>query len=178
VTSAHPIATYLVRYRNVSATLYVAFVVAAFLIVILSIVDVSERYRARNASAAMLVELEQHASLQSANMGNSSPVGSPFLQGQTTTVAAAALVQRVTEAITHAKGNIISSETQPTDDGDRVKIIVTSELEERALPQLLYEIEAGAPFIFIDRLVAQAPTSAAGRLHVMLAISGLWSGKK
>jgi general secretion pathway protein M len=175
VTSTHPIASYLVRYRNVSAACYLAFLFIASLIVILSITDVIDRYRTRSASAAMLAQLEQHA----ANMGNSAPAGSPLLQGQTSTLATAALVQRVTEAIARSKGNIISSEAEPADEATgRVKIIVTCEIEERALPQLLYEIEAGVPYLFIDRMVTQAPTTAAGRLHAVLGISGLWSGKK
>ena len=179
MNSTHPIASYLVRYRNVSAACYLAFLFMASLIVILSITDVIDRYRTRSASAAMLAQLEQHASLQSANMGNSAPAGSPFLEGQTTTLATAALVQRVTEAVARSKGNIISSEAEPADEATgRVKIIVTCEIEERALPQLLYEIEAGVPYLFIDRMVTQAPTTAAGRLHAVLGISGLWSGKK
>ena len=179
MTSAHPIASYLVRYRNVSAACYLAFLLVASLIVIFSVMGISERYRTRSADAAMLAQLEQHTSLRSATMGNSAPAGSPFLEGQTTTLATAVLVQRVTEAIGHSKGNIISSEVEPAGEtADRAKIIVTCDIEERALPQLLYEIEAGAPYLFIDRMVAQAPTTAAGRLHVTLGISGLWSGKK
>ena len=179
MTSTHPIASYLVRYRNVSAACYLAFLVVASLIVISSVLDVSDHYRMRSASAARLAQLEQHPSLHPATMGSSAPAGSPFLEGQTTTLATAALVQRVTEAIGHSKGNIISSEVEPTGDtADRVKVIVTCDIEERALPQLLYEIEAGAPYLFIDRMVAQAPMTAAGRLHVMLSISGLRPGKK
>ena len=179
MTSTHPIVSYLVRYRNVSAASYLAFLLVASLIVIFSVMSVSDSYRTRSAAAAMLAQLEQGASLRSATMGSSAPAGSPFLEGQTTTLAAAALVQQVTQAIGHSKGNIISSEVEPAGEtADRVKIIVTCDIEERALSQLLYEIEAGVPYLFIDRVVAQAPTTAGGRLHVVLGISGLWSGKK
>jgi len=49
-----------------------------------------------------------------------------------------------------------------------------------ALPRLLYELEAGLPFLFVDRLAVQAPialsTSQEGRLRVLLAVSGRWEG--
>ena len=181
MTNAHSIARYLARYPNIAAAAYVAVVVAALLVVILAIVSISDGYRARDTSAGTLAELEQRASSNASALGSSAPAGSPFLQGQTATVATATLLQRVTDVIAHTKGSITSSEVDGTggqSTTDRVKIIVACEIEERALQQLLYEIEAGAPYLFVDQLVAQAPESAGGRLRVVLRISGLWSGGK
>jgi general secretion pathway protein M len=47
---------------------------------------------------------------------------------------------------------------------------------------MLYEIEAGMPFLFIDQLVVQTPNvssdSGTGRLRILLAVSGQWRGAK
>jgi general secretion pathway protein M len=45
---------------------------------------------------------------------------------------------------------------------------------------LLYDLEAGMPFLFIDQLVVQAPQAGTGeegsRMRVLLAVSGQWQG--
>ena len=56
------------------------------------------------------------------------------------------------------------------------------------LQQLLYDLEAGMPFLFVEQLVAQAPQGVAGgggvtgteggRLRVLLGVSGQWQEAK
>ncbi|MEA2936275.1 MAG: ral secretion pathway protein, partial [Variibacter sp.] len=60
-----------------------------------------------------------------------------------------------------------------------VNLIASCEVEQAALQQLLYDIEAGMPFLFVDQLVAQVSTSNTdgGRMRVLLSVSGLWPGK-
>jgi general secretion pathway protein M len=54
------------------------------------------------------------------------------------------------------------------------------EIEPGSLQQLLYEVEAGMPFLFVNQLVVQAPTAVGegGKLRVLLAVSGQWQGAK
>jgi general secretion pathway protein M len=63
-----------------------------------------------------------------------------------------------------------------------ISLIASCEIEQPALQQLLYDLEAGMPFLFVDQLVAQAPlptTAGKGeRMRVLLAVSGLWPGEK
>ncbi len=63
-----------------------------------------------------------------------------------------------------------------------VSLIASCEIEQAALQQLLYDLEAGMPFLFVDQLVAQAPDAdlaAEGqRMRVLLAVSGQWPGAK
>ena len=49
-----------------------------------------------------------------------------------------------------------------------------------ALQQLLYDLEAGMPFLFIDQLMVQAPVVGVqeSRTRVLLSVSGLWGGSK
>jgi general secretion pathway protein M len=50
------------------------------------------------------------------------------------------------------------------------------------LQQLLYDLEAGMPFLFIDQLVAQAPETGTGalrgKMRVSILVSGQWQGAK
>jgi general secretion pathway protein M len=61
-------------------------------------------------------------------------------------------------------------------------VIANCDIDQPGLQKLLYDIEAGMPFLFVDQLVVQAPvtlsTSGDGRLHVLIAVSGQWQGTK
>ncbi len=180
----HPIDRYLRRYPSASALIYVALIIALVLTALFPLLDIGERYRAVNASAEVLARLERRApSLLSESAWNTDliPAGSPFLDGQTVTVASATLLQQITAAITGVGGRVISSEVAPR--GERsadafVRVVANCELEEGALQHLLYDIEAGMPFLFIDQFVAEAPAKEGGRMHVLLGVSGLWLGGK
>lgn len=180
----HPIDRYLVRYPSTSALIYVALVVVLILTALFALLNIGERHRAVNASAEVLARLERRApSLlsESAWSSDSIPAGSPFLDGQTVTVASATLLQQITAAITGVGGRVISSEVAPRGErsGDAiVRVLANCELEEGALQHLLYDIEAGMPFLFIDQFVAEAPANEGGRMHVLLGVSGLWLGTK
>jgi general secretion pathway protein M len=65
-----------------------------------------------------------------------------------------------------------------------VSLTASCELDQPALQQLLYDLEVGMPFLFVDQLVIQAPEAgtgqegAAGRMRVLLGVSGQWQGAK
>ena len=101
------------------------------------------------------------------------------------TVAGAALLQRVTAAATRLGGNVLSSQVEL--QGTQAKtgfltIIASCDIEQSGLQQLLYDLEAGQPFLFVDQLSVQAPASFAssneGKLRVLLSVSGQWQGAK
>ena len=113
--------------------------------------------------------------------------GSPFLEGPTVTVAGAALLQRVAAAIGNVGGTIQSSQVDVlgTDAKDGfVGLLVSCEMEQPALQKLLYDLEVGMPFLFVDQLDVQVPQTTAtsdggeGPIRVMLGVSGQWQGKK
>jgi general secretion pathway protein M len=177
---------YLAGHPSLSALVYVALVVAFCLTTLFLLADVIEHYRARNSSFEMLSRLQERAQvspLDSRAAPGSPPAGSPFLEGQTMTLASAALLQRITGAITRAGGTVVSSEIEPhgaqSKDGT-LRAVATCELEQAALQQLLYDIEAGMPFLFVDQLAVEVPPppSEGGRMRVRLGISGSWPGAK
>jgi general secretion pathway protein M len=67
---------------------------------------------------------------------------------------------------------------------DFVSLVASCELEQPAVQQLLYDLETGMPFLFVDQLVIQAPEAGAGpegtggRMRVLLGVSGQWQGAK
>lgn len=66
--------------------------------------------------------------------------------------------------------------------GGLVKLQVNCEIGQADLQRLLYDLEAGMPFLFVDELTAEMPQAVGaaggiGRMHVQLAVSGQWQGK-
>ncbi len=177
---------YIAHYRSIPALCYGAVVLTLVMTTLFAVTNIFQRHHAIFETAEALTRLEHRTPASSAQLGREAgdaPQGSPFLEGQTITVASAALLQRVTAAITRVGGNVVSSEVEPQDvqsaDG-LVRITTTSELEQKAVQQLLYDIEAGMPFLFVDQFLAQAPQPAneGGRMRVVLEVSGLWPGTK
>jgi general secretion pathway protein M len=147
---------------------------------------IGERRASVQAAENMLAQLEGR-SLHGGGDGRSplgdAPAGSVFLEGQTLTVAGAALLQRVGGAVNRIGGNILSSqvELQKADSKDGwIGLVVSCEIEQGSLQQLLYDLEAGMPFLFIDQLVVQAPVAGVekSQTKILLSVSGLWGGSK
>ena len=170
-----------------AAALYVVLVVALGATIWISLADLLGQRATLAASTDLLNQLEarrQNADAANAPAG-SIPAGSPFLGGETITVAGATLLQRVAGAITRFGGSIQSSQVDlqgPQTKGDFVTLVVSCEIDQANLQKLLYDLEAGMPYLFVDQLVAQAPQNEASapgsRMGVLLAVSGRWSGKK
>jgi general secretion pathway protein M len=57
-------------------------------------------------------------------------------------------------------------------------------MEQPALQKLLYDLEVGMPFLFVDQLDVQVPQTTAanetavGKIRVVLGVSGQWQGNK
>jgi general secretion pathway protein M len=169
-----------------AAALYAGVIVLLLFVVVSSISDVLDQRAGVSASAAMLEQLEGHrAAGVSAGGGVAGPSGSPFLEGATVTVAGAALLQRVSAAVTKLGGNVLSSQVDLQGNQAKagfISIIASCDIDQPALQQLLYDLEAGMPFLFVDQLDVQAPgtlaTSGEGRLRILLGVSGQWQGAK
>ena len=67
------------------------------------------------AQSELLAQLEGRNAPSAADvdpLSGPAPTGSPFLEGQTVTVAGAALLQRVATAVTQFGGNVLSSQVE------------------------------------------------------------------
>ena len=169
----------------VAALAYAGLVGVLLVIVISSIVDVLGQRAAVAASAEMLAQLEGRKPAASGGRTADVPMpsGSAFLEGATVTIAGAALLQRVASAVTKLGGNVLSSQLDLQGTQAKagfVSMVASCEIDQPVLQPLIYDLEAGMPFLFVDQLVVQAPTvtSGEGRLRIVLAVSGQWQGVK
>jgi general secretion pathway protein M len=188
MSTEHPLDRLLARYPALAVLGYVAVVAVLAYLTVGALADLYDRSVALSAATDMLDQLEgRKASPGGAATAPGAPAGSPFLEGQTVTVAGAALQQRVTGAVGKLGGNVLS--TQVDLQGTLAKqgfvsLTASCEVDQPALQQLLYDLEVGMPFLFVDQVVIQAPEAgtgqegATGRMRVLLGVSGQWQGAK
>ncbi|HXW23940.1 MAG TPA: type II secretion system protein GspM [Xanthobacteraceae bacterium] len=185
MTNAHPIDRYLARYPGVATLAYAALVVVLLMVGWSALDGIYDRYVAFAAQSDLLDQLEGRKPVPASadTRAGSAPSGSPFLEGPTVTVAGAALQQRVTAAVTKVGGNVLSSQVDLQGTQAKqgyVSLVASCEVDQPALQQLLYDLEAGMPFLFVDQLVVQAPQAGGGeeggRMRVLLGVSGQWQG--
>lgn len=149
--------------------------------------DILDKRQSVEAASDLLAQLEGRkpsVALPGAPNGDA-PAGSPFLEGQTVTVAGAALLQRVADAVTKVGGNVLSSQVDvqgvQAKDGF-VNVLASCEIDTTALQKLLYDLEAGMPYLFVEQMVAQSPQAISaqegGRMRLLLGVAGRWQGEK
>lgn len=172
----------------IAVTLYVAVTGGLLLMAALSIADVIAHRQALAQTSDLLDQLRgRKGAAKSAAAELAEHPGAPFLEGPTVTVAGANLLQRVAAAVSNVGGSVQSSQVDVS--GSQVKdgfvgLVVSCELEQPALQNVLYDLEAGMPFLFIDQLDVQVPQTTAlseggtGRVRVILGVSGQWQAGK
>jgi general secretion pathway protein M len=180
--------TFLTRFPSGAAILYVGLVMVFAITAWTTVADILQRREAVAATASVLSQLEGRSPAAPRGRGKDADTvttGSPLLDGGTVTVGGANLLQRVASSITRLGGNILY--TQVDLDGPQAKdgfvgVTVSCEVAQPALQQLLYDLEAGMPFLFVDQLVAQGPAVPAvtpeGKLRVVISVSGQWQGPR
>ncbi|HLI99432.1 MAG TPA: type II secretion system protein GspM [Bradyrhizobium sp.] len=167
----------------VASASYAGLVCVLLAVVVSSLVDLFGQQAMVASSAALLEQLEGRkipaAGARAGEVGM--PSGSAFLEGATVTVAGAALLQRVAGAVTKIGGNVLSSQLDVQGTHAKagfVSMVASCELDQSALQPLLYDLEAGMPFLFVDQLDIQVATSGEGKLRILLGVSGQWQGAK
>jgi general secretion pathway protein M len=168
----------------VAGTVYAGLVVVLLAVAASSLIDLFNQRASVAEAAAMLEQLEGRKPLSADKRPGDTvaPSGSAFLEGATVTVAGASLLQRVAAAVTKAGGNVLSSQLDvqggPNAKAGFVSMVANCELEQSALQSLLYDLEAGMPFLFVDQLDIQVATAGEGKLRFLLGVSGQWQGAK
>jgi general secretion pathway protein M len=177
----------LARYPAVAAGGYVVLVLLLVFFACYAVADLYDQNQAVSAANDLLAQLDRSrpASASGVAASGDMPQGSPFLEGQTVTVAGAALLQRVASAVTRVGGNVLSSQVDVQgiqSNSGLVTLTASCEVTQEDLQKLLYDLEAGMPYLFVDQLAVQAPDtlsrSEGGRLRIVLGVSGQWQGSK
>jgi general secretion pathway protein M len=170
----------------IAVALYVAVAGGLVAVAGFAVADILDHQRALAQTSDLLDQLQGRKARGGAAVAGER-AGTPFLEGPTVTVAGATLLQRVASAVGNVGGTIQSSQvdvlgTQAKDGF--VGLVVSCEMEQPALQKVLYDLEAGMPFLFVDQLDVQVPqtTSAneqgTGRIRVVLGVSGQWQASK
>ena len=145
--------------------------------------DLRARSDAIAAAQGRLDQLAEHASPRppASLASDASLGGSPFLEGQTITIAGAALEQRVGAAVAKAGGALISSQVEVDDPEAKngfVKLTAAIEVGQPELQPILYDIEAGMPYVFVDKLSIQSPEDfgepESGRMRMTVSVVAQW----
>ena len=149
--------------------------------------DLQDSWNSAESAAEVLARFQGRQS-PADNAAPSAPpavIASPLLEGQTVTIAGAALQQRVNSAVKAAGGNVLSSQLDllgPLAKQGYVALTASFDLEQPAVQRLLYDLETGAPYLFVDTLAVQLPQGATDaenpRMRVTLGVSGQWQAPK
>jgi general secretion pathway protein M len=178
----------LTRSPLVAVMLYIVAIGGLLATIAIAVTDIRDHQRALEQTSALLDQLQGRRArgAGAASLAKEHP-GSPFLEGPTVTVAGANLLQRVAAAVAEVGGSVQSSQVDllgtEAKDGF-VGLVVSCEMEQPALQKLLYDLEAGMPFLFVDQLDVQVPQTtalndtASGKIRVVLGVSGQWQGTK
>jgi general secretion pathway protein M len=168
--------------RAASVAGYVAVIGIAVTMTWSAVAAVNEQRASVSAAETMLAELEGRSAFSRTDESaplKDAPPGSPFLQGHSLNVAGAVLLQRIGTAVHRVGGSVLSSQVDlnnPRAKSGWVALVVSCDVEQASLQPLLYDIEAGMPFLFIDQLAVQTPTTGVNgsRMRILLSVSGQW----
>lgn len=169
----------LARFPLAATIAYMALIVLFVSFAAGTAFDIQQRREAAAAAADILSQIDRRDPARALTVRTdvSVPAGSPFLEGPSASVAGAALLQRVTAATKRVNGNTLSSQLDllgPQSKAGFIRATSSFEIDPTQLQPLLYDLEAGMPFLFVDELVVQAPSAATpgGKLRVTLGVSG------
>jgi general secretion pathway protein M len=180
--------SFLARFPAGAAILYVGLVMVFAITAWTTVAEILARRDAVAATANVLSQLESRnpaAPGGHARDGDPAVAGSPLLEGATVTIGGANLLQRVADSVARFNGNILYTQVdlQGTQSKDGfVTVTVSCEVDQPVLQQVLYDLEAGMPFLFVDQLVVQGPAvpglTPEGKLRVLISVSGQWQGSR
>jgi general secretion pathway protein M len=171
------------RRQALAVVVYVGVVIALLAISLSLFADLRDKAAELAAAEMQLDQLSERSRVGSvASVGSNAGVnGSPFLDGQTITIAGAALQQRVEAAVAKADGTLMSSQVQldgPDAKNGFVALTASMELSQPAVQTILYDIEAGMPYLFVDKLSIQSPEvfgePESGRTRMTIGVVGQW----
>jgi general secretion pathway protein M len=162
---------------------YVGVVIALLASSLLLIADLRDKAAEIAAAQMRLDQLSERSqpNLSGSIASNAGVSGSPFLDGRTITVAGAALQQRVEAAVTKAGGALMSSQVEldgPDAKNGFVGLTASMEVSQPAVQTILYDIEAGMPYLFVGKLSIQSPEvfgePESGRMRMTIGVVGQW----
>src|SRR5262249_8284771 len=162
-------------------------------IVVLCVATVTWSLSVRSEALAELGEKQDALALLEARVGGGAkgrgpmrnPVAPPsaFLNTQTQGLAVAELQAYLAQLAAAQNADVVSSGVQPTsrdDPPETIRLQATLTTTIGSLQTLLYQLETGTPYVFVDSVAVQLPNAGMGSarpdpvLRVTLGIRALW----
>ena len=171
----------------ICATIYCAAMLALLIVCWFSVAGLQDQRANLAAATETLEQLQSRLSPSHNGINPAANVarGSPFLEGQTVTVAGARLLQRVSGAIANVGGRILSSQVDLQTTRLKpgfISVTINCELDQPGLQKLLFDLEAGMPFLFVDQLEVRSSERTTGsqnpHMQVLLSTSSQWLEKQ
>jgi general secretion pathway protein M len=175
--------TLLSRRQALAVAAYVGVVIALLAVSFVLVADLRDKATEIAVAQARLDQLSERSgpSSSTSNPSNAGPSGSPFLDGKTITIAGAALQQRIEAAVAKANGLLTSTQLEldgPDAKNGFVNLTASMEVSQPAVQTILYDIEAGMPYLFVDKLSIQSPEvfgePESGRMRMTIGVVGQW----
>ncbi len=153
--------------RSAVLAVHVAALAAGLALTWSNLADVANRRTALAQTRDSLDRLGARIAALGRTGAGASPeaAADPFVAGDSATVAGANLQDRVVSAIRGAGGKVTSTQVDTTGAAavpPTVALSVSCDIPEPALQGLLYDLEAGTPFLFFDQISIQAGRDDAG----------------
>jgi general secretion pathway protein M len=170
------------RRQTLAVVAYAGIVIGLLVIALLLVADLRDKVAEVTAAQMRLDQLSGRSPPSPESIASNAGVsGSPFLEGQTITIAGAALQQRVEAAVAKAGGALMSSQVEldgPDAKNGFVGLTASVELGQPAVQAILYDVEAGMPYLFVDKLSIQSPEvfgePESGRMRMTIGVVGQW----
>ena len=171
------------RRQALAVVAYVGVVIALLVGSLLLVADLHDKAAETAAAQMRLDQLSERSgpNLSASTDSNTGVSGSPFLDGRTITIAGAALQQRIEAAVAKAGGALMSSQVEldgPDAKNGFVGLTASMEVGQPAVQAILYDIEAGMPYLFVDKLSIQSPEvfgePESGRMRMTIGVAGQW----
>jgi hypothetical protein len=109
--------------------------------------------------------------------------GTAFLNAPTSGLASAQLETYLSQLVLAQRASLVSSGVQQANHSDAPEIVhiqATLDIRYEALQALLYRLEIGTPYVFVDEMNLQSPNATAQReprdaaMKVTLNLRALW----
>jgi general secretion pathway protein M len=171
------------RRHALAVVSYFGVVIVLLAVSLFLVADLRDKAAKIAAAQMRLDQLSERSrpSLSASNASNPGTSGSPFLDGQTITIAGAALQQRIEAAVAKADGLLTSSQLEldgPDAKNGFVNLSASMEVSQPAVQTILYDIEAGMPYLFVEKLSIQSPEvfgePESGRMRMTIGVAGQW----
>jgi general secretion pathway protein M len=171
------------RRQALAVVAYIGVVIGLMAVSLFLIAGIRDKAAEVAAAQMRLDQLSERSqpSLLASSASNVGVSGSPFLDGKTITIAGAALQQRIEAAVAKANGLLTSSQLEldgPDAKNGFINLSASMEVSQPAVQTILYDIEAGMPYLFVDKLSIQSPEvfgePETGRMRITVGVVGQW----